>query len=158
MWGRGQLCSTKGTREFWRYGRQTGAGQLPPCPYLRVPAFSDTLGGRARTLRPGWCLDIAAQHPYKRVHTRCWRLKVRVRLRVLCTQGGISASVGLGVSSSEPRSIAGQDREGGAASRTWTAGTENGSSPGPTLSVCSKGTLTYTLQSLALLLVLSLKC
>lgn len=51
-----------------------------------------------------------------------------------------------GVSVSEPRSAAGQDREVGAASITWE--TENGSSSGPTLSVCSKGTLIYTFKSL----------
>lgn len=49
-----------------------------------------------------------------------------------------------GVSLSEPRSVIGRDRGGGVASRAWAAGTENGSSPAPTLSVCSDGTLTYT--------------
>lgn len=60
------------------------------------------------------------------------------------------------VSVSEPKSIAGQDREGGTTNRASTR-TEDSSSLGPTLSVCSDEPLAYTFKCLALL-SLALKC
>lgn len=67
----------------------------------------------------------------------------------LCLRGPL-------VSVSEPKHIAGQDREGGTTNRASTR-TENSSSLGPTLSVCSDEPLTYTFKCLALL-SLALKC